>query len=347
MDMAQTSPNGGEPARLGRFFWASLAVLGIVILAAVVTFVGRHHRPTADPGLGFADSGAPDPVPDAKIAIGGTLYYLKAGDKTSQLWSWRTGGEGKSVYSVNGRWMFDTAGLSADGRFLAYVSDRAELVVRDLSAGTERVVVAGLALGEQVCQDAVWAPDGKPMVLTQNGVDASGAPKLQWFDVTTGAAASTAVKVGGCFARPVARTDGGYDLYYLSKGDVYWQTPDGNAAATGLGPAVSDTVGEPVRALGGVSPDGKKVCVLTGDGGPLKKRALDCSVIADIATTRVEPLKDVPDSGVRGPVLFMPDGRRVARFSNFVSLRGLDGIPTGTEPEPESIKDLWLLAYVS
>lgn len=344
--MAQTSPAGGGPARLGRFFWASIAVLAIVLVAAVATFVGRHTRDTADPSTGSTETDSPEPLPQTKVAVGGTFYYLKAGKKATELWSWRTGGDPAIEYSVAGRTLLDTANISLDGRALAFVSDRSELVVRDLVAKTDRVVVKLAVDGKQPCQDAVWAPDGKPRVLVQNGTEA-GLPKMQWIDVTTGAPVSAAVKVGGCYARPVARTDGTYDLYYLANGDIYWQTPDGNTAATGLGPAIADTIGEPVRALGAVSPDGKKVCVRTGDGGVLEKRALDCSVIADVASTRVEPLMDVPASGVRGPVLFLADGHRVARFTGFVSQRGLDGITAGTAPEPKPIAGFWLLTYIS
>ncbi|NUR31540.1 MAG: hypothetical protein HOV83_37830 [Catenulispora sp.] len=350
------STNESTASRFARILWSLLAVAALVAVGSGIVYLNRGGAPASEqPNAGTANPGSADtggstaPVGAATelAAITGTFYYIK----DAELWSWKPGQAPKSEYKSKNR-LLATAGVSPDGRYLAFLVPaeypKNNLVVRDLKNKTERTVAKGLVQGGEVCMDAVWAPDGRPMILTQTKLDAEGRQVLRWFDIEAGTK-SQEITIQGCYARPVPRGDDGYDLYYMDTidedytRDVVKQTPDGKVTPTGVGPAVDEALGEPLLGLGAMNPDGKRACIAIGRPSGLDGRVVNCRVVMDVKTKTVVY---APDGGFKGPVLFLDGGQSLGRFSGYVSLMAADGTPLARADEPTSVKTFTMLTYV-
>ncbi|HEY1177333.1 MAG TPA: hypothetical protein VGF17_14350 [Phytomonospora sp.] len=336
----------------GRALWSTLAVLALTAVAIGVVYVNRGGEDSAGRTPAGADSLAQtEPVASDKAhgTIDGTYYYNKYTEQASELWSWKPGGQPTSVYKTSKSKLVSDARVSPDGRYLSFLVTGSQyplynLVVRDLETKTERTIAKDLLQGGEYCMDATWAPDGRPMILTQVGIDGKGNPVLRWFNTETGDK-SNKITVQGCFARPVARGDDGFDLFYVKSGttEIYRQTPDGKLKNTGIGAAIEQNLGEPVLGLGDLSADGKRACLTVGEGNGPRGRTLDCKIVVDVAAKTVVYM---PDGGFKGPVLFLDDGRTSGRFSGHVSLMAADGSPIARADEPAAVKTFYMLGYV-
>lgn len=346
---------GGKRNGFGRVLWSALAVIALVAVAGGVLYVnnvGDHSGQGGDGPSGTPGTSAEEVASEGTLAtIAGTFYYIKYGDEGSELWSWKPGQQPKVAYKSKNRLVSD-ANVSPDGRYLAFLVAGSEypknnLVVRDLVKKTDRTIAKGLIQGGEYCMDALWAPDGRPMILTQTRINAKGQPVLRWFDIEAGTK-SQEMAVNGCFARPVPRGDDGYDLYYTTlDGDdneeIFKQAAGGSATATGLGPAVLASLGEPVLGLGAMSPGAERACITVGNPNGLRGRVLNCKVVVDVATKTVVY---APDGGFKGPVLFLDGGQSLGRFSGFVTLMAADGSELARVDEPTALKSFHMLTYV-
>ncbi|GIG65690.1 hypothetical protein [Phytomonospora endophytica] len=353
------STNESTASRFARVLWSLLAVAALVAVGSGLVYLNRGGATASEPPSsgtaqpGTADTGA-DAAPvgseTALAAISGTFYYIKAGEETSELWSWKPGQAPKSEYKSKNR-LIATASVSPDGRYLAFLVPaeypKNNLVVRDLKNKTERTVAKGLVQGGEVCMDAVWAPDGRPMILTQTRIDSAGGRILRWFDIEANTK-SQEIPVEGCFVRPVPRGDDGYDLYYMGFIDEDY-TRDvvkqfgGTVTPTGLGPAVEEALGEPLLGLGSMSESAGRACITIGQPSGPDSRVLSCKVVMDVKTKTVVY---APDGGFKGPVLFLNGGQSLGRFSGYVSLMAADGTPLARADEPTSVKTMAMLTYV-
>lgn len=343
-----------KPNRFGRVLWSLLAVAALVAVTAGVLYVNRGGAPGAQQPSGNATDGDGDAATvgsETELAtVNGTLFYIKYTENGSELWSWKPGEAPKSRYKTTKSKLASDARVSPDGRYLSFLVAGSEypknnLVVRDLQNNTERTIAKGLIQGGEFCMDATWAPDGRPMILTQTRINSAGSPVLRWFDVEAGTK-SQEMAVNGCFARPVARGDDGFDLYYVDreKSDIVKRTPDGKTTATGIGPAVEASLGQPLLGLGDLDQDGSQACITVGDPNGPVGRVLDCKIVVDMAAKTVVYS---PDGGFKGPVLFTADGGMLGRFSTFVSLMDADGAPIARADEPGALKTFYLLGYVA
>jgi len=347
----------GKGGGFGRVLWSVLAVIALVAVAGGVLYVdngGDDHSGQGGDGSSETPGTSTDEVASSGTlaTITGTFYYIEYGDDGSELWSWKPGQQPKSEYKSKNRLVSD-ASVSPDGRYLAFLVAGSEypknnLVVRDLKNKTDRTIAKDLVQGGEYCMDALWAPDGRPMILTQTRINTAGLPVLRWFDTEAGTK-SREIPVHGCFARPVARGDDGYDLYYTDVDDedftreVFKQTPDGTATPTGLGPAVEDSLGEPLLGLGSVSAGAKQACVLVGNPSGPTGRILNCKTVLDV---NAKTVVYSPDGGFKGPVLFLGGGQILGRFSGFVTLMAADGTELARANEPTTVKAFHMLTYV-
>lgn len=336
--------NEQKPHGMGRVLWSVLAVVALIAVTAGVVYVIRGGEP--DRGAAGDTSAVGSNAPMG--TIDGTLFYVEYGEEFSELWSWTPGEEPRLRFKTDKSKLVNDARVSPDGRHLAYLTPGTayptyELVVRDLENDSERTIAEDLVQGGELCMDASWAPDGRPMILTQTGFDSAGKTVLKWFDIEAGTA-SEEIAVDSCFVRPVARGDDGFDLYYDGEdGEIFQRTPDGQVVATGLGPAVEAALGRQILDLGDLDHGGAHACVAIGEPTPMMGRMLDCTTVVDVAAKTVVYS---PDGGFKGPVLFTADGGMLGRFSTFVSLMGADGTSIAKVDEPRSLKTFDLLTYV-
>ncbi|MEV0648927.1 hypothetical protein AB0I28_27110 [Phytomonospora sp. NPDC050363] len=354
-----------KPKGLRRALWPVLAVVALVAGYGAVLYADPNDSgktDTADdwsgPNEPAASVGSPEASAESVAAkeelatIEGTFFYIDSGSEGGELWSWTPGRQPESRYKSAKSKLFVDATVSPDGRHLAFLVPGSEypkvdLVVRDLTKNTERTIAKGLGQGGEYTMDAHWAPDGRPMILTQTRFGTAGIV-LRWFNIETGDK-SQEIEMHGSFPRPVPRGDDGYDLYYLDLladgvRDIMKREPGGRVTATGLGPAVEDALGQPLLGLGAMSQGADQACVTVGSPSGIRTRVLNCKIVLDVATKMVVYS---PDGGFKGPVLFLDDGRTIGRFSTFVSMRAADGSELARVDEPALLRNLALLTHTT
>ena len=167
--MASHERHHARPAHVGAIPWqtvAILAVLGLLLLAAVVAFVGSN-RPALPAPFGVARNGA------IASEVNGEIVILDP--------------ESGSSSTILGGVAPDTGALfSRDGTRLAYIREAAPgefgLWVADVDGRNQRELDAGKSA--VTCVAIEWSPDGSSM--TVNGTFGGGSSV--WIVPTDGSA---------------------------------------------------------------------------------------------------------------------------------------------------------------
>ncbi|MEV0648238.1 hypothetical protein AB0I28_23530 [Phytomonospora sp. NPDC050363] len=316
---------------LGRIAATALAAAALVTATAGIAQAAAPAEAPAAPASGTA----------AVQEVGGTLYYVAG----SSVRAWTPGQAPTVLFTATGN-IAGSASVSPDGRYLSYfvrgdAYPKQNLVVRDLTTGTEKVVYKGIVQGGEICADTQWAPDGSARVMTLTGYVEGKGYAARWFDAKTGKVTST-VHVRNCNEpRAALRADGGFDIYQIEEGELVRTAPNGSRTIlSAVNAGLQATLGEALDNLSSVSRDGTRACVTVGWSNFI--RPLECDVVVDTGTGEVlhQRTGDEP-----GTVKLLDDGTMLVDDGATVTHLSADGAVLAQSAEPATLSSANLLSH--